>query len=207
MRSQPHSTTAPKKAARIYEAYERALHKAGALDFDDLLLRAVEVLRRFDDARASWQQRFRFVHVDEYQDTNRVQYELLRLVTGPNTSLCVVGDEDQSIYRWRGADVGNILRFTEDFPGAKVLAHRAELPLASKYPGRGRGRRCEKHPAHRQAPGSYPWSRHRICCIYEARDARAESEYVAGRVAQIAFDDSTCAHRRAVSHQRAIAFV
>src|SRR5579864_5926609 len=110
-----------KNAARVYEAYEATLRKVGALDFDDLLLRAVEVLRRFPETRASWQQRFRFLHVDEYQDTNRPQYELLRLLSGAGANLCVVGDEDQSIYRWRGADVGNILRFSDDFPGARVL--------------------------------------------------------------------------------------
>src|SRR6202140_1689936 len=110
-----------KLAARAYEAYEKTLRKNGALDFDDLLLRAVEVLRRFDEARGAWQQRFRYLHVDEYQDTNRVQYDLLRLLAGPRPNLCVVGDEDQSNYRWRGADVGNILRFTEDFSGARIL--------------------------------------------------------------------------------------
>ena len=110
-----------RRTAKLYQAYEQILKQSGALDFDDLLLRAADTLRRFDEARASWQQRFRFLHVDEYQDTNSVQYDLLRLLAGENPNLCVVGDEDQSIYRWRGADVGNILRFTEQFPGAKVL--------------------------------------------------------------------------------------
>src|SRR3984957_19381904 len=96
-------------ASKVYEAYEKILHKAGALDFDDLLLRAVQVLKEFPEGRASWQSRFRYIHVDEYQDTNRVQYDLLRLLVGEARNLCVVGDEDQSIYRWRGADVGNIL--------------------------------------------------------------------------------------------------
>ena len=105
----------------MYEAYEKILRKAGALDFDDLLLRAVQVLKEFPEARAAWQNRFRYIHVDEYQDTNRVQYDLLRLLVGESRNLCVVGDEDQSIYRWRGADVGNILRFDEDYAGARVV--------------------------------------------------------------------------------------
>src|SRR5262249_53963155 len=110
-----------RKQARLYAAYEQRLRQSGALDFDDLLLRAGEVLRRFDDARESWQRRFRYLHVDEYQDTSGVQYELLRLLAGEKPNLCVVGDEDQSIYRWRGADVGNILRFSQDFPGGATL--------------------------------------------------------------------------------------
>ncbi len=108
-------------ASKVYEAYEKILRKAGALDFDDLLLRAVQALREFPEARANWQKRFRYIHVDEYQDTNRVQYDLLRLLVGESRNLCVVGDEDQSIYRWRGADIGNILRFDEDYPGARVV--------------------------------------------------------------------------------------
>ena len=76
----------------------------------------MQVLKEFPEARATWQSRFRYIHVDEYQDTNRVQYDLLRLLVGESRNLCVVGDEDQSIYRWRGADVGNILRFDEDKP-------------------------------------------------------------------------------------------
>jgi len=107
--------------ANVYRAYQQILRNAGALDFDDLLLRAVEVLREFPDARAMWRDRFRYLHVDEYQDTNRVQYELIALLAGEQQNLCVVGDEDQSIYSWRGADVGNILRFAEDFPRARVV--------------------------------------------------------------------------------------
>ena len=108
-------------ASKVYAEYENILRKAGALDFDDLLLRAVQVLREFPEARTAWQTRFRYIHVDEYQDTNRVQYDLLRLLVSESRNLCVVGDEDQSIYRWRGADIGNILRFEEDYPGARVV--------------------------------------------------------------------------------------
>ncbi len=101
---------------------ERTLRRNAALDFDDLLLRAVEVLGRFEEAWQAWRQRFQYLHVDEYQDTNRVQYDLLHLLAGPRPNLCVVGDEDQSICCWRGADVGsNILSFSKDFPEARVF--------------------------------------------------------------------------------------
>lgn len=110
-----------KVAAKVYKLYEAQLRKAGAVDFDDLLLRAREVLQHHPDALAHWGGRFRYVQVDEYQDTNRIQYELVRMLSRLHGNLCVVGDEDQSIYSWRGADVGNILRFERDFPGARIF--------------------------------------------------------------------------------------
>ena len=110
-----------RKVADIYAAYEKQLQQSGALDFDDLLLRARNLLRESQFVREKWQARFQYIHVDEYQDTNRVQYELLKLLAGPKQNVCVVGDEDQSIYRWRGADVSILLSFSRDFPGAKVI--------------------------------------------------------------------------------------
>ena len=179
-----------KKHARLFAAYEQTLKKSGALDFDDLLLRTVEVLRRFDDARASWQQRFRFLHVDEYQDTNRVQYDLLRLLAGDHPNLCVVGDEDQSIYRCRGADVGHILRFTENFPGAKVLrieenyrSRQAILDAAGAVVANNKNRIGKEMKATRGQGSNL--------AFYEARDARAEGDYVAQRIAQIVREDSS----------------
>ena len=107
--------------ADIFTAYEKQLKQSAALDFDDLLLRTVKLLRESPQVREKWQARFQYILVDEYQDTNRVQYDLLRLLTGPKHNLCVVGDEDQSIYRWRGADVSILLSFSRDFPDAKVI--------------------------------------------------------------------------------------
>ena len=104
-------------AARVQERYRQILEAAGALDFDDLLLRAGALLERDPAVREAWRRRFPFVLVDEYQDTNRAQYELVRLLAGPGGNLTVVGDEDQSIYSWRGADISNILDFEHDFPG------------------------------------------------------------------------------------------
>ena len=107
--------------ARIFEAYARALHAAGALDFDDLLLKTVELMESQVSVRESYARRFRHVLVDEYQDTNRPQYLLVRRLAEHHRNLCVVGDPDQSIYRWRGADLRNLLDFEQDFPEARVV--------------------------------------------------------------------------------------
>ena len=108
-------------AAKVFRAYNEILRKAAALDFDDLLLRAVELLRDHADVRARWSAQFQYLMVDEFQDTNRAQEELVRLLAGARKNVCVVGDEDQSIYGWRGARAGNLKRFTEDFSGAKII--------------------------------------------------------------------------------------
>jgi len=110
-----------RRIADIFVGYEKLLHDSKALDFDDLLLRSARLLRESTATRQQWQARFQYIHVDEYQDTNRVQYELLRLLTGPKQNICVVGDEDQSIYRWRGADVSILLSFSRDFPAARIV--------------------------------------------------------------------------------------
>ncbi len=107
--------------AAVFEEYEKALRNANALDFDDLLLEAVRLLRHDDATRDAWNRRLSYVMIDEYQDTNRSQYELMRLLTEQTGNVCVVGDEDQSIYSWRGADIKNILDFERDFPKAKVI--------------------------------------------------------------------------------------
>lgn len=110
-----------KATAEIYAAYEREKAAASALDFDDLLTKTARLFEQNAEVRAKWQQRFRHILIDEYQDTNAVQYKLIRLLVGPEKNLCVVGDDWQSIYSWRGADFTNILNFERDFPGAKVI--------------------------------------------------------------------------------------
>jgi ATP-dependent DNA helicase UvrD/PcrA len=107
--------------ASIYEKYEARLRQANALDFDDLLLESVRLLTHDVDLRRQYNRRFEFVMIDEYQDTNRSQYELMRLLTEQRKNVAVVGDEDQSIYSWRGADIRNILDFERDFPNATVI--------------------------------------------------------------------------------------
>jgi DNA helicase-2/ATP-dependent DNA helicase PcrA len=115
--------TGPKeeRLAVVYDRYQDALRSANALDFDDLLLEAVRLLRHSDPVREWANRRYHYVMVDEYQDTNRPQYELMRLLTDHNRNVCVVGDEDQSIYSWRGADIRNILDFEKDYPNATVI--------------------------------------------------------------------------------------
>jgi len=107
--------------ARIFESYNAALRRNAALDFDDLLLCAVRLLREHTEARIAWSTRFEYLHVDEYQDANAAQAELIRLLTNDRHNVCVVGDEDQSIYSWRGAQPGNLRRFTEAFPGTTIV--------------------------------------------------------------------------------------
>src|SRR5579863_579292 len=109
------------RVAHIYAEYKKDLAKANALDFDDLLLEAVRLLKAAPAVRDYYNRRFQYVMVDEYQDTNRPQYELMRLLAGDRHNVCAVGDEDQSIYSWRGADIRNILEFEKDFPEAKII--------------------------------------------------------------------------------------
>ncbi|MEJ2700575.1 MAG: UvrD-helicase domain-containing protein, partial [Desulfuromonadales bacterium] len=108
-------------AAEVYPKYQRALKAFNALDFDDILMLTVRLLQDHPEVLARCQERFRYIMVDEYQDTNAAQYRLLRLLCAAHGNLCVVGDDDQSIYGWRGADLGNILDFEKDFPGARVI--------------------------------------------------------------------------------------
>ncbi len=109
------------RVAQVFTLYESKLRASAAFDFDDLLGRAVMLLNAHDDVRENWKRRFKYILVDEYQDTNHAQYGLLKALVGPDKNICVVGDEDQSIYGWRGADISNILNFENDFPGAKVI--------------------------------------------------------------------------------------
>ena len=109
------------RVAQIYAEYKKELAKANALDFDDLLLEAVRLLKAIPAVRDYYTRRYEYVLVDEYQDTNRPQYELMRLLAGSRHNVCAVGDEDQSIYSWRGADIRNILEFENDFPEAKIV--------------------------------------------------------------------------------------
>src|SRR6266480_4093462 len=182
------------RTADIFGAYEKLLHDSKALDFDDLLLRSVRLLRESTATGHKWQARFQYIHVDEYQDTNRVQYELMGLLTGPKQNVCVVGDEDQSIYRWRGADVSILLSFSRDFPAARIvklernyrstqnILDAAGAVVANNPERLGKSLSAEK------GPGSN-------LKYLEARDAQAEAEFVAGELERILNDDSdqTCA--------------
>ena len=167
--------------AEVFAHYTRTLRQANAVDFDDLLVLAVRVLRDHAGARAAWQSRFQHIQVDEYQDTNRVQYELVRLLTGERENLCVVGDEDQSIYSWRGADVGNILRFSEDFPRARVIrleenyrSTQSILDAAGAVVARNTRRLGKTLVATRGTGANLRY--------FESQDAGGEADFVTGEI-------------------------
>jgi DNA helicase-2/ATP-dependent DNA helicase PcrA len=109
------------KSVEVYRLYEQEMKKANALDFGDLLLKVYELFRMYPDLLEQYQEKFKYIMVDEYQDTNHIQYLLVKQLSSKHRNLCVVGDEDQSIYSWRGADISNILDFEKDFPEAKVV--------------------------------------------------------------------------------------
>jgi DNA helicase-2/ATP-dependent DNA helicase PcrA len=183
-----------RRIADIYAAYERLLDQSNALDFDDLLLRTVKLLRESTLVREKWQSRFQYIHVDEYQDTNRVQYELLRLLTSPKQNVCVVGDEDQSIYRWRGADVSILMSFSRDFPSARVIklernyrSTQQILDAAGAVVANNPERLGKSLSAHNGSGSNLKY--------FEGRDPHAEAEFVAGELERILSEDSsqTCA--------------
>src|SRR5438477_1733979 len=182
-----------RRAADIYAQYEKILAQSKAIDFDDLLLRSAKLLRDSAAVREKWQRRFQYIHVDEYQDTNRVQYDLLRLLVGPHHNICVVGDEDQSIYRWRGADVSILLSFSRDFPEAKVIRlernYRSTQSILDAAGGvvKNNPNRLGKTLRAEQPAGVN-------LRYFEARDAQTEAEFVAGELQKLLDDDSeqTC---------------
>ncbi|MFL6009709.1 MAG: DNA helicase PcrA [Rubrobacteraceae bacterium] len=107
--------------AEVYDLYQRRLYENNAMDFDDLIMQTVALLEVFPEVRERYQTRFKYIHVDEYQDTNHAQYRLVNILAAAHRNLCVVGDDDQSVYSWRGADIRNILDFERDYPEAKVV--------------------------------------------------------------------------------------
>ena len=110
-----------KKVAQIYKEYQSQLKKNNALDFDDLIMKTVELFQNNPEVLDYYQERFKYIMVDEYQDTNTAQFKLVSLLAGKYRNLCVVGDDDQSIYKFRGANIGNILNFEKSYPGASVI--------------------------------------------------------------------------------------
>jgi len=107
--------------AEVYDRYQKRLYENNAMDFDDLIMQTVALLEVFPEVRDRYQRRFKYIHVDEYQDTNHAQYRLVNILAAAHRNLCVVGDDDQSVYSWRGADIRNILDFERDYPEAKVV--------------------------------------------------------------------------------------
>ncbi len=180
------AATDPKltRLAKIYDVYGDRLRQANALDFDDLLVESVRLLRHDDALRQLYNRRFEFVMIDEYQDTNRSQYELMRLLTEVRRNVCVVGDEDQSIYGWRGADIRNILDFERDYPGAVVIrleqnyrSTKNILEAASAVVANNKERK-----------GKWLWTNSNEGAkigYYEAPDGENEALFVAGTIEKI----------------------
>src|ERR1700753_2946951 len=169
------------KIAHIFEIYKRELFKANALDFDDLLLETVRLLKSSAETRERYNRRYQYILIDEYQDTNRPQYELMKLLAGSHGNICVVGDEDQSIYSWRGADIKNILEFEKDFPGTKTI--RLEQNYRStQVILEGAGAVVAQNT---QRKGKNLWTAREggsLIGFYEAPDGENEALYIADRI-------------------------
>ncbi|MDQ5836975.1 MAG: UvrD-helicase domain-containing protein [Acidobacteriota bacterium] len=179
--------------ARVFRLYEERLVNNNALDFDDLLIKAVRLLRKSEDVRAHYNERFRYILVDEYQDTNALQFALINFLTQRQQNICVVGDESQSIYRWRGADISNILNFEQHYPDAKVI--KLEQNYRSTQTILDAADAVIKHNTERKDktlwtanPAGSPVR------YYQAMDAEGEARFVAAKIEE---------HRRADPKLRA----
>ncbi|MFK4998487.1 UvrD-helicase domain-containing protein [Bacillus sp. N9] len=117
----------------VYTEYQRRLRRNSALDFDDLIMLTIQLFDRIPEVLEFYQRKFQYIHVDEYQDTNRAQYMLVKLLAMRLKNLCVVGDSDQSIYRWRGADIANILSFEKDYPNAQMIILEQNYRSTKKF--------------------------------------------------------------------------
>lgn len=177
------------EVAMVFRLYNEILRKAGAVDFDDLLLKSVEILREHADARTAWSSRFQYIMVDEFQDTNRWQEELVRLLAGTRRNVCVVGDEDQSIYGWRGARAGNLKRFLEDFPKARTI--RLEKNYRSTQIILDAAAAVVDHNTERLGKNlQATLGAGKALRFFEAEDSISEAEFVSGEVAALARRDS-----------------
>jgi len=167
--------------ARVYKIYEERLHTNNALDFDDLLIKAVRLLRDVAEVREKYNNKFRYILVDEYQDTNSLQFALISLLTQKQQNICVVGDEDQSIYKWRGADITNILNFEKHFPATKTI--RLEQNYRSTQTILDVAGAVVKYNVERK--GKNLWTsnpRGGRVRYYQAFDAESEARFVAGKI-------------------------
>ncbi len=170
--------------ADVYELYQRKLFTSNAVDFDDLLYLTVDVLERFPEAQEKWRKAFRYVLVDEYQDTNHAQYRLLQLVAGKDKNVCAVGDPDQSIYAFRGADIRNILDFERDFPGTRTIALEQNYRSTNSILGAANAvieNNSERKPKHLFSDLGQGEPVEAI----EVEDEHAEARFVAARIASL----------------------
>ena len=195
-----------KRIAEIYAQYQHRLHAANALDFDDLLMVTANLLQAFDDVRAAYQERFRHILVDEFQDTNHAQNQIVKLLGEAHGNVCVVGDSDQSVYRWRGADIRNILEFERAFPNVTTImleqnfrSTQTILDAANAVIANNVGRQPKELFTVGDAGG--PIKR------YRAEDERDEASWVSGEILRLHASDGPVLgrRRRLLPDQRAVA--
>src|SRR2546422_1061404 len=170
--------------ARVFNAYQRLLREQNALDFDDLLLEVVRLFGEAPDVKEEYQERFQHILVDEYQDTNRAQYLIIRTLAERHRNICVVGDDDQSIYRWRGADVRNILEFEQDYPDATIV--KLEQNYRSTKTILQAAREVIQHNQHRH--GKALWTDNppgEPVALYEACYGHDEARFEADEIARL----------------------
>ena len=170
-----------KTAGSLYAAYEEVLKKNNAMDFDDLILRTVQIFERYPEVLAFYQDKFQYLMVDEYQDTNYLQYRFVRLLAEKHQNICVVGDDDQCIYQWRGADIKNILDFEKDFSRAKVVkleqnyrSHGNILDAAHSVIANNRGRKQKQLWTEKDKGEKITY--------YRAADEKDEARYISGEI-------------------------
>jgi DNA helicase II / ATP-dependent DNA helicase PcrA len=181
-------------AADTYELYEKRHAEMNAMDFDDLLMKTVELLEGYPDRLEHYQQAFRFVLVDEYQDTNHAQYRLANLLAGAHGNLAVVGDDDQSIYSWRGADIRNILEFERDHPEAEVI--RLEQNYRSTQKILDAANAVVTHNRKRKGKNLWtPRGEGALVQVVEVNDERAEAQFVASEVQKLLEGEAKGAER------------
>jgi DNA helicase-2/ATP-dependent DNA helicase PcrA len=171
----------------VYEEYQKRLRKNQALDFDDLIMMTIQLFKRVPEVLEYYQRKFQYIHVDEYQDTNKAQYLLVKLLANRFKNLCVVGDSDQSIYRWRGADIANILSFEKDYPNASVIlleqnyrSTKRILLAANKVIGNNMNRKVKNLWTENPEGNKLVY--------YRADSEQGEAQFVAGKIKELTRD-------------------
>ena len=177
-----------KTISEVYTEYQKRLRKNQALDFDDLIMKTIQLFQRVPEVLEYYQRKFQYIHVDEYQDTNRAQYMLVKFLANRFKNLCVVGDSDQSIYRWRGADIANILSFEKDYPDAKVIL------LEQNYRSTKRillaANKVIENNVTRKAKNLWTENPEGNKLVYFRADSeQGEGQFVAGKIKELTRDD------------------
>ncbi|GER68005.1 ATP-dependent DNA helicase PcrA [Weizmannia acidilactici] len=168
----------------VYEAYQKRLRKNQSLDFDDLIMMTIQLFKRVPEVLEYYQRKFQYIHVDEYQDTNKSQYTLVKLLASRFQNICVVGDNDQSIYRWRGADIMNILSFEKDYPNAKVILLEQNYRSTKKI--LQAANKVIENNANRKKKNLWTENEEGQNIVYYRADSeQAEAQFVAGKIKEL----------------------